>query len=187
MLIESRCKLTRDHIGRYALIAAFYLCIVGAAIGASKMMEGPDETQNASQGYEAQSFQMEVQTFKATARATRPSPTEEAVDVEPTGEPASVSIPTPMPPVRDVVCTYPWDCATAMRIVDCETGGTWDPNAVGNSGERGWFQIASVHWDKPQCDPVRLFDPVYNTACAYFVYAGDAETPGQGWNPWSCY
>lgn len=145
-------------------------------------MEGPDGTQDAGQGYEAQSFQMEVWALKAKAREARPGPTEEALDaVEPVGKPTSVAVPIPVPTVQDVVCAYPWDCATAMRIVDCETGGTFNPRAVGDDHERGWFQIRFNHWGKPGCNPVHLFDPAYNTACAYSIWTE------QGWRPWSCY
>ena len=112
---------------------------------------------------------------------------EGAVYVVPTGSVPDVVVPTIgtaygiVPDVQAIVCAYPWDCATAMRIVDCETGGTFNIYAVGRADERGWFQIHPTHWDKPQCEPDRLFDPVYNAACAYSIWLV------QGWQPWSCY
>ncbi|KKL04839.1 hypothetical protein LCGC14_2612080, partial [marine sediment metagenome] len=81
----------------------------------------------------------------------------------------------------EIVCAHPWDCDTAMRVVKCETGGTFDPTVVGNDRERGCLQIHPVHWDKPQCDPEFLFDPAYNAACAYSIWEDS------GWGPWSCY
>lgn len=117
-----------------------------------------------------------------------PTPVASSVVLPPLPNPA----PAPPPAVTsgcttEIICAYPWDCATAMRIVSCETGGTFSPNVVGAAGERGCFQIHSTHWGKPQCNPDLLFDPAYNAACAYSIYAGDAETPGSGWQPWSCY
>ena len=86
----------------------------------------------------------------------------------------------PVPEAEALVCAYSWDCATAMRIVDCETGGTFYAGSVGDYGERGLFQIHEVHWHKPECSG-DLFDPAYNTACAYSIWLE------QGWNPWSCW
>ena len=104
----------------------------------------------------------------------------EVIDVVPTGSDTSVFVPEAPSSVELTVCAYDWDCATAMRIVACETGRTFDPGAVGAAGERGWFQIHPIHWGKPQCSG-NLFDPVVNTACAYSIWAA------QGWWPWSCY
>lgn len=112
-----------------------------------------------------------------------PAPTEETVDVVPAGSDTSTSVPgiAPPPDVAEIACAYDWDCGTAVRIINCETGGTFDPYATGYEDERGWFQIRFNHWDKPQCNPNHLFDPAYNTACAYSIWAI------QGWTPWSCY
>lgn len=76
-----------------------------------------------------------------------------------------------------VICAYPWDCATSLRVADCE--GYPDPSAVGGDDERGWFQIHPIHFGKPQCNPANLFDPAYNTACAYSLYS-DSGT----WQHW---
>lgn len=123
-----------------------------------------------------------IDTTPTPSPAPTPSPTPSPVPPLPTPPPTPIITST-----QEIICAYTWDCVTAMRIVSCETGGTFDPNAVGDAGERGWFQIHSTHWGKPQCNPNLLFDPVYNTACAYFIYAGDENTSGSGWGPWSCY
>lgn len=103
-------------------------------------------------------------------------------DVVPTGSDTSTGVPgVTLPLVVEIVCAYDWDCGTAVRIADCETGGTFDPYAVGAEDERGWYQIRFNHWDKPQCNPDYLFDPAYNTACAYSIWVES------GWSPWSCY
>ena len=86
-----------------------------------------------------------------------------------------------------ILCSYPWDCNTAIRVVygptvACPTGESGgNPYAVGDEDERGWFQIHPAHWGKPQCNPEFLFDPAYNTACAYSIWEDS------GWGPWSCY
>lgn len=77
-----------------------------------------------------------------------------------------------------VVAQYPWPINEAFRIVDCETGGTWNPLAVGALGERGLFQIHPIHFWRFDAD--RLFDPEYNTWAAYQLYREG------GWTPWSC-
>lgn len=88
----------------------------------------------------------------------------------------------PAPYPESVVCAYGWDCATAMEIFDCETGGTWNPSAVGNNDERGWAQIHPAHFGRAECDPARLFEPAYNIACAWALYQDS------GWTPWiSCW
>lgn len=141
-----------------------------------------------------------------TRVATRfmPGPPVGLVVDEPTPTTTVVATPTPVPTVpveeapseprvpevvapaasgcsAEIICAYSWDCATAMRVVGCETGGTFYAGAVGNGGERGCFQIHSIHWGKPQCSG-NLFDPAHNAACAYSLYAD------QGWTPWwSCY
>lgn len=113
---------------------------------------------------------------------TTPEPTPVPTPV-PTPQPPPPPPPAPPPvPVSDassIICAYGWDCATAMRVVDCETGGTWDPGSVSSYGEIGWFQINPIHFWR--FDASRLADPVYNTACAWELYAES------GWAPWrSC-
>ena len=108
------------------------------------------------------------------------------VDVVPTRSDLGSGVFVPAPIVElgcttEIVCAHPWDCDTAMRVVKCETGGTFDPTVVGDDRERGCLQIHPVHWDKPQCDPEFLFDPAYNAACAYSIWEDS------GWGPWSCY
>ena len=127
-------------------------------------------------------------------------PTGLVVSATPTPTPASTptSAPAPMPPLpnpapapapitvgctTEIICAYPWDCATAMRVVDCETGGTFSPFVVGAEEEKGCFQIHPVHWGKSYCQPDLLFDPAYNAECAWQINAVE----GQGWWPWSCY
>lgn len=74
----------------------------------------------------------------------------------------------------------------ALRVARCESG--FDPRAIGEAGERGWFQIHPVHWDSGKglvrqmgIDPATLFDPVVNTEVAYKLSRG-----GTDWSAWTC-
>lgn len=101
--------------------------------------------------------------------------------VEPVGEPVDVPVPPPAPVggVEEIICAYPWDCAKAIRVVSCETGGTFNPAAYNPAGPYyGWWQIGGVHFWRPECPGDRMFDPVANTACAWALYQE------QGWAPW---
>lgn len=71
----------------------------------------------------------------------------------------------------------------AMRVVHCETGGTYNTRAVGAAGERGLLQVHPIHrptiavlgmtWDD-------MFDPWANARFGLWLYQR------QGWQPWSC-
>ena len=71
------------------------------------------------------------------------------------------------------------NAGAALSVAYCETGGTFDPGAVGASGERGLFQIHPTHFAGLDAD--RLFDPLYNAEVAYGMSAG-----GTDWSHWSC-
>jgi soluble lytic murein transglycosylase-like protein len=66
-----------------------------------------------------------------------------------------------------------------MRVASCETGGTFNPRAVGRAGERGLFQIHPVHFGR--LDERRLFERRYNARVAYRMSRG-----GRDWSPWTC-
>lgn len=75
--------------------------------------------------------------------------------------------------VQQVVCSYPWDCETALSIVRRESGN--DSQAVNPwSLCAGWFQIHPVHGYSVEA----LMDPVFNTRVAYGLWLQD------GWGPW---
>lgn len=92
-------------------------------------------------------------------------------------------------PAATICPTFKRDCSYALRIASCETGGTFDPRALGDAGERGWFQIHPVHFGtvirsrvgRVRVDRDRLYDPVYNTRVAYVLSNG-----GRDWSPWTC-
>lgn len=86
--------------------------------------------------------------------------------------------------IEALICSYAWDCGTALRIARCESG--LDPGAIG-AGSIGLMQIQAVwHHDKLQAVTGRvnyddLLDPHINLEVAWIIYAD------QGWGPWSCY
>jgi hypothetical protein len=68
---------------------------------------------------------------------------------------------------------------SAYRVAHCETGGTFYNRALGAAGERGIFQIHSVHWG--WLDESRLFDIRYNSRIAYRI-----SKAGRDWSAWTC-
>jgi len=108
-----------------------------------------------------------------TTTTTAPPPT-----TVPARPPAPPAPPTATGPIADLICSYPWDCATALRVAECESG--LNPRAVGSAGERGLFQVHPVHraWLGARWD--QLFDPAVNVAVAFEMWTT------QGWGPWSC-
>ena len=80
---------------------------------------------------------------------------------------------------RAVIPHYFEDWRYWYRIASCETGGTFSASAVGDAGERGWFQIHPVHAGSFDWD--RLFDPRYNTQAAWRL-----SSHGTDATPWAC-
>lgn len=87
--------------------------------------------------------------------------------------------------MQELVCSYAWDCGTALRVFGCESGLTADAY---NSG--GSYGVAQIQWywhrEKLRAvagsdNPSLLFDPNINLDVAWIIYAD------QGWGPWSCY
>ncbi len=63
---------------------------------------------------------------------------------------------------QDLVCSYDWDCAWALAVIYCESGG--NPNAYNPQGPYvGLFQIWEGHG-------ANLRDPATNIAAAYSLY-----------------
>lgn len=71
----------------------------------------------------------------------------------------------------------------AIRVARCETGGTFNPNALGRAGERGIFQLHPVHrgWIDRLYGWHRMFEPLWNARAAYRLSRG-----GTNWRPWTC-
>lgn len=64
----------------------------------------------------------------------------------------------------------------ALRVIHCETGGTYRHDAIGRAGEVGYFQVHPIH-GYPKAV---LLDPWENSRIALGLWQR------QGWVPWSC-
>jgi hypothetical protein len=130
----------------------------------------------------------------------RPRPSDGAANAYarliPTPTPTPTPDPTPTPPARvapheatatsvqaqaggsleALVCSMPWDCETALRIMWCESHGQNVQNA-GGGPYVGPFQVGLFHFRSGE-DPWHV--PT-NVAVAYRVYLSS------GWGAWSCY
>jgi Lysozyme like domain len=82
--------------------------------------------------------------------------------------------------IKAQVCRVFGDrCGQALEVARCETGGTFDPHALGSAGERGLFQIHPIHFG--WLNERRLFQPLYNAWAAYRLSHG-----GRSWSHWTC-
>lgn len=76
----------------------------------------------------------------------------------------------------DLLCSYGWSCATARRIMWCESSGR--PNAYA-AGNYGLMQINQIHANEfANGDATRFYDPEFNIEVAYQLYQR------RGWQPW---
>ena len=88
------------------------------------------------------------------------------------GIPASYATPVANPPllsnVQEIICSYSWDCATALGVAYCES--TLRPGANENPPYAGLFQIdVELHaWRFEGANP---YDPTVNTSVAYSIYS----------------
>ena len=79
----------------------------------------------------------------------------------------------------------PGDVATAMRVMNCETGGTGNPNSYNDrSGASGLFQHLPKYWAARSSGAgwggADIMDPEANVAVAAWLAR-------QSWFHWTCY
>lgn len=117
-------------------------------------------------------------TTTSTAPPPPPPTTTTVPPPPPPAPPATIPPPADLNTLEQLICSYPWDCATALRVAACESG--MNPAAVGAAGERGLFQIHPVHAPALGARWAQMFDPATNIAVAHELYRT------QGWRPWSC-
>lgn len=86
--------------------------------------------------------------------------------------------------IRSVFARFGADVAEeAVRVSQCETGGTFDPRSTGAAGERGPMQVHPVHRDRVERMGFtwdQMYEPGPNAEVAAALYAE------AGWQPWSC-
>ena len=85
--------------------------------------------------------------------------------------------------VEAVICSYSWDCDTAVRIARCESGDDLHAEPWENWYHRGPFQVSYIHawryaergWDWGTASDEQ------HVAIAYEIQQE------QGWTPWACW
>lgn len=85
---------------------------------------------------------------------------------------------------RALVSQYDWDVATALRIMQCESGG--NSQAIGDNYPIGGIHAPSIGLMQIRALPGRpspdwLLIPENNISYAYDLYSRS------GWQPWTCY
>lgn len=78
--------------------------------------------------------------------------------------------------VQSLICSFGWNCATALAVASCESG--LNPNAY-NGHHVGLFQLDPYFhtWRSPTGE---IWSAYGNVAAAYHLYLE------QGWGPWDC-
>lgn len=123
-------------------------------------------------------------TVQSVLNVAQACPTSVAPQARSAGDAQGGRPATNVSAVRAVVCRaeFTWDCAWAVRVVFCESGG--DPAAVGDEWYRGehyafigWWQIAVPYdaWQRGEYE--WLTDPVLNTVEAHLKYLASGTSP----------
>lgn len=95
--------------------------------------------------------------------------------------------PAPQPQVQggdsitDLICSYGWDCQTALRVFRCESG--LNPAAVSPGGDLGIAQVNPIHrgrWESMGYTRGDMLTAGPNLAVAWSIWSE------VGWRAWSC-
>ena len=107
--------------------------------------------------------------------------------------------PEAAPDLRDLVCSYAWDCSTALSITACESG--FNPSAVSPTDDWGLMQLHAgrsldgatyaEHFARHGFTGWRAYfealgwgwfplDAEWNVAAAYHIWERG------GWSKWNC-
>lgn len=124
-----------------------------------------------------------VVTYTPTPAPTpEPTPTPAPVVLQaaaPTEEPIVLQAAAPAPivlstDIEHMVCSYSWDCATALRIMWAESGGrpeAWNPWDSQGRGVCGLFQVAvPLHQGVLNLFGGDCYNAATNVAAAFHLY-----------------
>lgn len=83
---------------------------------------------------------------------------------------------------RPLVAKYDWDVKVAMAVMKAESGCRTSALGHNTNGtnDAGLFQVNSIH-DTTD----RRYQPEYNVALAYKIYAARSKWDSSGWKAWS--
>ena len=94
-------------------------------------------------------------------------------------------------PIEQLICSYDWDDATAIRVARCESGvstlGVLDGSWASNQGNYGVFEINEVHAKGIPDFWEHWMVPEFNVAWAYGIWLGRENEGRNGWLQWGCY
>ena len=168
-----------------ALLLAIWVLHPWAAIAQGEYLDQPNQSPPAASSVYSPAA-AETAIVRQEQR-DQPSPTP-----APPPTPAPAPEPTPAPPtptaapfpqlsraeIETLVCTYPWPCEQALKVMWCESGGK--PWAIGRGANYGLFQINVVHARRiPDCWTAWM-NAARNIEWGYALWAR------QGWKPWAC-
>lgn len=194
-------KFARCSFAAFVVLAAIFLASIawprstgtepGEALPETPVPAGTTAaTVRSGQGWSA------LPTHQAVGEAVQalPPPTAPPVTVPPTLPPAPPTTAPPAPvelapaqtiersDIEALICSYGWDCATALRVFWCES--KHQPGAVSpGGGNLGIAQVNTVHrarWQAMGYSQADMLHAGPNLAVAHSIWAE------QGWQPWSC-
>jgi len=172
-----------------ALLLAIWVLHPWAAIAQAEYLDQPDQSPPA-----ANSVYSDAAAEASIARQEQrdqppptptpppaPAPVPEPTPAPPAAPPAPTAIPFPQlskAEIQTLVCTYPWPCEQALKVMWCESGGK--PWAIGRGANYGLYQINHVHARRIPDFWTAWMNPAKNIEWGYALWAR------QGWKPWAC-
>lgn len=104
--------------------------------------------------------------------------------------PKNPAAPQPLPKgavIDQIIALWPGNDADAIKVIGCETGGTFNPRAVSRTHDYGLMQLNrrtwrdefEGEWGFGAWEP-NVFDVSKNLAAGWKIYSAS------GWRPWVC-
>lgn len=79
------------------------------------------------------------------------------------------------PTIREIVCSYDWNCEGALKVAFCES--SLNPAATDGGYNEGLFQIAPKYHTRRLREGETLFQAEANTRIAYEIYSEQGREP----------